>query len=52
MSNTNWTELYDLSTDPWQGANIANSTDLEAFQKGCGQSQTVKSILALERDEL
>lgn len=31
-ANTNWTELYNLRSDPWQGVNIADSTPLEAYR--------------------
>lgn len=29
--NTNWTELYDLSNDPWQETNLAPTTDTAAY---------------------
>lgn len=32
--NTNWTELYDLNKDPWQGVNLANVSDLTAYEAG------------------
>jgi hypothetical protein len=34
--NSNWTELYDLASDPWEGTNLAlaNATDLEPFHAG------------------
>ena len=31
--NTNWTELYNLATDPFQTTNLASSVNLEPFQK-------------------